>query len=182
MAVYYAELKKPEKVIETLTQLLDADDKAIMALRARADAYLNLGKQAEAIHDYESALKLDPRDSGVLNNLAWVLATSPDEKLRDGRRSIELGQRACELTDYKQAHILSTLAAGYAESGDFDSAIKWSKRAVEDGSDKLKPQLGKELESYEHHKAWRELLPEEPVAEDESTDDQAASGGDAQSE
>ena len=92
---------------------------------------MSLGKQAEAIADYEAALKLEPKNSGVLNNLAWVLATSPDDKLRNGKRAIELAKQACEVTEYKQAHILSTLAAGYAETGDFDTAINWSKKAVE---------------------------------------------------
>ena len=48
-----------------------------------------------------------------------MLATSPDAKLRNGRRAIELATRACELTKYKAAYILSTLAAAYAETGDF---------------------------------------------------------------
>ena len=85
----------------------------------------------------------------MLNNLAWVLATSPDDELRDGKRAIELAKPACEVTEYKQAHILSTLAASYAESGDFDTAVEWSKKAVDVGAEKLKGQLTKELESYQ---------------------------------
>ena len=70
-----------------------------------------------------------PEESGLLNNLAWVLATSPNDKVRDGKRSIELATKACELTEYKEAHILSTLASGYAEEGDFETAKKWSAKA-----------------------------------------------------
>jgi len=96
----------------------------------------------------------------VLNNLAWVLATSPDENLRDGKRAIELATKACELTEYKLPHILSTLAAGYAETGNFQTALKWSQKAVELGSeDQLEP-LTKELESYQAKKPVRELLTE----------------------
>lgn len=97
--------------------------------------------------------------AGLLNNLAWVMATSPKDEVRDGKRAVELATKACELTEYKQAHILSTLAATYAETGNFEKAREWSKKAVELGkeedSDQLE-QLEKELESYKEDKPWRE--------------------------
>jgi tetratricopeptide (TPR) repeat protein len=108
------------------------------------------------VNDYENALKVDPEDTGVLNNLAWVLATSTDDKVRNADRSIELGKKACELTKYEKPHILSTLAAGYAESGKWDEALKWSKKAVELGEGEVSEQLKQELESYEQKKPWRE--------------------------
>ena len=94
----------------------------------------------------------------MLNNLAWVLATSPDDAVRNADRSIELGLKACELTKYQRPHILSTLAAGYAEKGDWETAIKWSTKAVELGAkdDMIDDQLKKELESYKEKKPWRE--------------------------
>ena len=102
-------------------------------------------------------MKIDPKQTGVINNLAWVLATSPDEKLRDGPRAIELATKGCELTEYKQAHVISTLAAGYAETGDFENAVKWSKRAIEVGDASLKEALRKELASYLDKRHGREL-------------------------
>lgn len=94
----------------------------------------------------------------MLNNLAWLLATSPEDNLRNAKRAIELATKACELTEYKRAHILSTLAAGYAESGDFDAAIKWSKKALEVGKNdgQIGEQLEEELKSYQARKPWRE--------------------------
>jgi tetratricopeptide (TPR) repeat protein len=99
---------------------------------------LNYGKQAEAIADYEAVLKIQPEHSGVLNNLAWTLATSPDDKLRDGERAVKLATTACEETEFKQAHILSTLAAAYAEIGDFESAVQWATKAVEAAPEGIK--------------------------------------------
>jgi tetratricopeptide (TPR) repeat protein len=160
LAVLYAAEKKPAKAIETYTALLAMDPNEWQALRGRADTCLNVGRQTEAIADYEKALKLQPKDHGILNNLAWVLATSPDAKLRNGRRAIELATRASELTKYKQAYILSTLAAAYAETGDFASARKWSAKAVEIGDKEHNDSLKKELQSYQANKPWRELLSE----------------------
>ena len=149
----------PRQAIKLLTQVIEANEDAEQGwrlLRMRGDAFLNIGRHAEAIADFEKALKAKPDDSGILNNLAWVLATTPDEKLRNAKRAIELGKKACEVTDYKASHILSTLAAGYAESGDFDQAIEWSTKAVEMGEGENKEQLAKELESYKQKKPWRE--------------------------
>ncbi len=158
LASYYVADKRPRKAIELLTNILDDSDKNADVLRARGDALLSVGKHADAITDYEKAMAIDPTDTGVLNNLAWVLATSPEDNVRDAKRSIELATKACELTEFKQAHILSTLASGYAESGDWETALKWSSKAVEVGSDEAETvdQLKKELESYKEKKPWRE--------------------------
>jgi tetratricopeptide (TPR) repeat protein len=167
LAQYYVGDKRPRKAIESLTSIIEnvpddatEDDKAVKedALRSRGDALLSVGKHAEAIKDYEEALKIDPEDTGVLNNMAWVLATSPEDGVRNADRSIELGLKACELTKYQRPHILSTLASGYAEKGDWETAIKWSSKAVELGGDEKEvgEQLKKELESYKEKKPWRE--------------------------
>lgn len=167
LAMFYVGDKRPRKAIDLLTSILDGitddtdeDQKRIKAsaLQARGDALLSVGKHAEAVEDYEQAVKLDPEDTGVLNNYAWVLATSTDDKVRNADRSIELGTKACELTKFERPHILSTLAAGYAEKGDWENAVKWSAKAVEVGSkdQEVGEQLKKELDSYKEKKPWRE--------------------------
>jgi tetratricopeptide (TPR) repeat protein len=169
LALFYTANKQTDQAVAAYTEIIEKDKENWLAYRGRADAYLNVGKHAEAVADYDAALKLQPKNSGLLNNLAWVLATSPDDKLRNGKRAVELAKQGCEVTEYKQAHILSTLAAAYAESGNFDEAVKWSKKAVETGPEGIKSQLEKELESYQAKKAWREEKPPEvDVPEDET--------------
>ena len=84
-----------------------------------------------------------------------------------------MATRACEITEYKLPHILSTLAACYAETGDFEQAIQWSKKAVEleeaENGENLSD-LKNELNSYEESKPWRERQtmhpqPDEPLPE-----------------
>lgn len=162
----YAVRNKSDKAVEAYSSVLSAQPDLWQALRGRGDAYLNLGKQAEAVADYEKALKLEPKESGILNNFAWVLATSPDEKVRDGARAVKLATEACEASEYKLAHIISTLAAAYAESGDFESAQKWAEKAVElDDKNEHGDELKKELENYKAGKPWRELLSEKKAEE-----------------
>jgi Flp pilus assembly protein TadD len=169
----YSAKKNWAKAIETDQAVLALDPTEWRALRGLGDAMLNTGRHAEAIANFEKALKLEPKDDGVLNNLAWVLATSPDDKLRDGHRAIQLATDACKLTEYKVPHILSTLAAAYAESGDFANAVKWSTKAVEvansskvndkENDQETKDALKKELENYKAKKPTREMLTEEKV-------------------
>ncbi len=163
LATLYQLNDQPSMATMVADNLISMDGKNWKAYRIRGDAKLSVGNQKEAATDYKKALEYlesnNEERSGLLNNLAWILATSPEDSLRDGQLSITLGKEACELTEYKEVHILSTLAAGYAENGDFEEAVKWSSRAVELGSkenhDQLE-QLENELKSYHEKKAWRE--------------------------
>lgn len=161
IAILYRSQKNFTKALALFDELLEKTPQAWFVRYGRADAYLSTGKHREALADYNEAVKQQPDDSGMLNNLAWLLATSPMDEVRNGKRAIELATKACELTEYKAPHILSTLAAAYAESGDFDNARKWSLKAVELCEPELKDNLSKELASYEAKKPWRELLRED---------------------
>jgi len=121
------------------------------------------------VADYDKALQLRPKDVAVLNNLAWVLATAPEEKVRDGKRALILAQEVSRLTNYRQDYVLSTLAAAYAEAGDFQSARQWAAKAVELGSKEHVEQLKLELQSYQAGKPWREALtaPDEKKKQDD---------------
>lgn len=156
LALYYLYNKQPRQAIAAYTEALKLDDENFLALRGRADAYLGVGEHAAAAADFAKALQLDGEDSGALNNYAWLLATSPDDAVRNGQRAIELATKACELTDYQQSHILSTLAAAYAETGDFETARKWSQKSVDMNDPEHGEQLKQELASYQANKPWRE--------------------------
>jgi tetratricopeptide (TPR) repeat protein len=154
---------RPRKALRIADRLINAEPTDWQALRLRGDVLLALGRHADAINDYEEAVKNIPEDeedlSGVLNNLSWVLSTSPEDSVRNGDRALETGLRACELTEYKKSHILSTLAAAYAELGQFDKAIEWSSKAVELGAKEETEQLDQlkeELKNYQDKKPWRE--------------------------
>lgn len=154
----YLAAKEPREAIRRFSRALEIDPEQFLARRGRGDAAISIGDHAAAIADLEKALELQPDNDSVLNNLAWVLATSPDDAVRDGKRAIGLAQKACELTEWKQPHVISTLAAAHAESGDFDEARKYSRQAVEGSEEaaEVRDQLKSELESYESGKPWRE--------------------------
>ena len=172
LATLYTIDKRPRKAIDLMSEILQDDSENVAVLRSRGDAFLSVGEHGKAIADYESAISslgnVDPstsseRDineaSGLYNNLSWVLATSPKDSVRNGGRALELAEKSAELTQYKAPHILSTLAAAYAEKGDFENARKWSNEAVklatEESHDQL-DQLKEEADTYQRNEPWRE--------------------------
>jgi Flp pilus assembly protein TadD len=87
------------------------------------------GRPREAVAQYREALKLNPNLTPVLNNLAWILASNPDDTLRDGAEAVRLAERACELTHHGKPLYLVTLAAAYAEAGRFPEAVAAAEKA-----------------------------------------------------
>jgi tetratricopeptide (TPR) repeat protein len=156
LALYYQVDNNPRQAIEIYSEVLTREADNALALRSRGDAYLALGEHAAAVADFEEALQHLDDDPSLLNNLAWVLATSPDAEVRNGKRAVELATKACELTEYNKPYILSTLAAAFAENGDFQTAIEWSQKAVDMDDSDQEEQLAKELASYQGGHPWRE--------------------------
>ena len=88
-------------------------------------------RPARALSEYRAVLRLDQKNTEALNNLAWLLATAPDAQLRNGAEAVKLAQRACEETFWQQTALIGTLAAAYAEAGDFDNAVQAAQKACD---------------------------------------------------
>ena len=110
------------------------------------------GKMGEAIQHLSKAVDLEPDFVKALNSLAWTLATGSDAKLRDGARAVTLARRACQLTDNRHPLLLDTLAAAFAESGEFDKAVQTAQMAIalarSAGRVEWARDIEKRLESY----------------------------------
>lgn len=163
LALLYSQDNRPTQAIKIFDQVIKTNQDYWEAYRLRGDTRLGLGDHENAIKDFESALEFAPEAesdrSGILNNLSWVLSTTPNDALRDGKRALEYAIEACKLTDYKAPHILSTLAAAHAEVGEFDQAVEWSQKGVElarETNAAQLEQLESELKSYQEKKPWRE--------------------------
>ncbi|MDQ6911386.1 MAG: tetratricopeptide repeat protein [Verrucomicrobiota bacterium] len=124
------------------------------------NSFLQTGQNEKAIEQYDKALELDSQDIEAQNNLAWLLATSPESRIRDGRRAVELAERADTITAGKNPIVAATLAAAYAESGRFAEAIKTAQRAIELSESQGNPARARsiriQLESYQAGSAFRD--------------------------
>ena len=87
------------------------------------------GKFAEALQAFREVARLYPNDPMALNNLAWSLAANPRPELRNGREAVQLASQAVGLTGQQQPVLMGTLAAAYAEDGQFAKAVEMAKKA-----------------------------------------------------
>jgi tetratricopeptide (TPR) repeat protein len=108
----------------------------------------------KALADFHEVVRLDPKRSSGYTALAWLLATCPDAKYRDGRKAVETARRAFELTQGHEE--LATLAAAYAEAGDFGEAVTCQSKAVEQAPSELKSEFQKRIELYKSMRPFRQ--------------------------
>src|ERR1700756_2659879 len=133
-------LNRPKDTIEAVNAAIqnnggDANRLNLAELYTlRANAYSRLGRKADALNDFRSAISLSKTDPICRAGAAWLYATTSDAQLRNGAIAVALATEAAKLTQWKDDTVLDVLAAAYAEGGDFRSAQKWEEKAILLGS------------------------------------------------
>jgi len=110
-------------------------------------ALIQQGRIREAIEQWQDALAIEPENGNAASNLAWVFATCPDDSIRDGRRAVELAEKALRISGGKIPMIFRGLAAAYAEDGRFSQAIETAQRGADLATSQDNSGLAAELQS-----------------------------------
>jgi tetratricopeptide (TPR) repeat protein len=118
-----------------------------------AKAYQSQGNADEAVSHYRQAIYFKPDWPLPMKDIAWILATHPDPKIRNAGEAIRFAERAAELTKHQDAPTLLTLAAAYAADEQFKAAVIIAqdalKLAADAGDNILADRIRKQLEIYE---------------------------------
>lgn len=150
-----------------LNQAMNCFQRALEIDPDLADAHNNMGlaltlagRLAEALPPFREAARLRSGWAAPLKSAAWILATHPDDNIREPREAVRLAYRASALTGHRNAQVLDTLAVAYAAAGQFDRAATAAGAALElarETQDKVfEARIQKRLNLYVQHKPYRE--------------------------
>jgi tetratricopeptide (TPR) repeat protein len=119
-----------DEAVEQYEKALEIDPRCTVARLGLAEALARRGEFPSAVDQFRKAQSAEPNDPGAANGLAWLLATCPDDRVRDGREALAMAEKACAATGQKDPVCLRTLAAAYAEAGRWSEAVATATRAL----------------------------------------------------
>jgi Flp pilus assembly protein TadD len=159
LASCLARLDREDEAISYARKAVALAPNSVLVYGLLGGLYSSLGQYGDALAYLETAYAAHPGDVTVANNLAWLLATCPEPRYRDGPRALRLAEWACQATSYKSPPLLDSLAAAHAEVGRFDQAIATTRQAMEIVRRNPKAStetLESRLKLYEAGKPYRE--------------------------
>jgi tetratricopeptide (TPR) repeat protein len=127
-------------------KFLEIEPQNVEARNILGTALIQQGHVREAVDQWQDALAIEPENGNAASNLAWVFATCPDDPIRDGRRAVELAEKALRLSGGKIPMVFRVLAAAYAENGQFSQAIESAQRGADLANSQGNPGLAAELQ------------------------------------
>lgn len=149
--------KDYDKAIADYDQCIALSPQDAYAFYLRGYARNGQKEFVQGVADLRESIRLDPEYANSRNSLAWLQATCVDAQFRNGREAVEHALKACGLSQEKNSDHLGTLAAAYAEAGDFDQAIRWETKAIEvnsTGFDKAAAQ--ERMKLYQQKQPYRQ--------------------------
>ena len=118
------------------------------------------GRIREGVEEWQKVLEIQPDNGNALSNVAWVLATSPDDSLRDGAKAVQLAEQAMRISGRRIPVLFRTLAAAYAEGGQFSEAIQTAQQGIElantQGNSELATELSGNIALYQERRPLRD--------------------------
>ncbi|HEX4707993.1 MAG TPA: tetratricopeptide repeat protein [Candidatus Udaeobacter sp.] len=159
-AEIFAREGKYELAIQDCDEALRQNRTFIDAALLRANINVGRGKYAEASKEFNSLIAMRPATvtlARALSERAWFQATCPDASFRNGQQAVKDAKAACSMVAWKDEDMIDTLAAAYAESGDFDSAVRYAQQAlaIKDISPRVSKRIQGHLALFQRHQPIR---------------------------
>ncbi len=152
--------------VDVFADLVRREPNDVAARLTLAMGLLRTGRPGEAVVYLREAVRLAPDQPDPRITLAWVLATHPDDRIRNGPQALELADRARQLLPTPNVYSLDVLAAAFAETGQFDSAVRTIDQAIalaqQAGDTATIARLESRRRLYTQRLPYRESLPGPP--------------------
>jgi protein O-mannosyl-transferase len=159
LGVVLLEMGRVDDSIAQLQKALEINPNYADAHYNLGNSLLQIGRVEEALAQYNKTFEIDPNNVEARNNMAWVLATWPETRIRDGNRAVEVAERADALTKSMNPVISATLGAAYAEAGRFPDALRTAERALKiatgQGNAALTNSIRAQIELYQSGSPFR---------------------------
>ncbi|MDQ7823598.1 MAG: rhomboid family intramembrane serine protease [Candidatus Eremiobacteraeota bacterium] len=156
----YSCLKDYGQAVRDLDKAIELNPESTDSYYQRGQIHKLAGSYRQSLSDFSKVIGMDAGHAGSYNRIAWLLATCPQKEHRNGAKAVSYATKACELKGWKNWSFLDTLAAAYAETGDFREAVRWESRALTSKSktftDADRVDCQKRLQLYREGKPYRE--------------------------
>jgi predicted Zn-dependent protease len=158
----YSQKGQPDVAIRYWENAVTVAPDFAPAQNALGNAFSSKGQATNAVEHWRSALAAQPDLVSAQVNLAWVFATCMQDPLRNGTNALELAEQANKLTGGEDPIVLKTLAAAWAENGDFSNAITTAQQALQIAGRRddlpLVNALKRQIELYQNNQPYREAV------------------------
>jgi tetratricopeptide (TPR) repeat protein len=151
---------KYQLALQDCNEALRQNRTFIDAALLRANINVGLRKYAEASKEFNSLIAMHPATvilARALSERAWFQATCVDASFRNGKQAVKDAKAACSIVAWKDEDMIDTLAAAYAETGDFNSAVSYAQQAlaIKDISPKVAKRIQSHLALFQRHQPIR---------------------------
>ena len=143
-------LRRSGRVDDALAQyerIMEIDPLMFDAPFGYAMAQVTLGRWTDARDLLSAGMEQFPAAPGFALALARVLAAAPDDRVRDGRRAMELMEQMPE--QQQRVDFGETLAMALAETGRYGEAVALQREAIAAAPDELAQRMAGNLALYE---------------------------------
>lgn len=151
-----ARMGKLREAMQDLDWAVKTDPRNAALRMARGDLYLAIKSFPTAAEDYRAAIQLNPQLGPAYRGLAWIMATAPDSRLRNTEAAVSTAQKAMELEGDGDARYVETLAAAFANSGQFEAAAELIKHGLAKAQGETAHRMQAQMATYQEGKPWRE--------------------------
>jgi tetratricopeptide (TPR) repeat protein len=144
-----------EKAIADFDRWIQRQPESPSAYNNRGFNLQRLGRYREALADFQRSRELAPQYLLAMQNTAWLLATCPDDEIRDAQAALEIARQAHQISEGQSIGVMKAMAAAYAASGDFEEAIAWQNQVIEQLPEDQQADEQELLDLYHAEKPYR---------------------------